>query len=61
MIRLRLYALPEDNAAAVTRLADLFEILDDSGDRIPRGASALRFRYLTVRAIPSTDQPQTRP
>ena len=48
MIRIRLYALPEDTAAAA-RLAEVFEILDDSGDRPPRGASALRFRYLTVR------------
>ena len=52
MIRLRLDALPEDNTAAVTRLAELFEILDDSGDRTPRGRSALRFRYLTVRPRP---------
>jgi hypothetical protein len=49
VIRIRLYALPEDNAAALTRLAELFEVLDDSGDRAPRGGGALRFRYLTVR------------
>ena len=50
MIRIRLHALPEDTAAAaVARLAEVFEILDDSGDRPPRGTSALRFRYLTVR------------
>ena len=55
MIKLRLYALPEDNAAAVTRLGELFEILDDSGDRIPRGASKLRFRYLTVRIAPPAE------
>jgi hypothetical protein len=48
----RLYALPEDTAAAVTRLAELFEILDDSGDRTPRGATRLRFRYLTMRIRP---------
>ena len=58
MIKLRLYALPEDNAAAVARLADLFEILDDSGDRTPRGASKLRFRYLTVR-IPQSANTRT--
>lgn len=49
MIRLRLHALPEDTAAAVARLAELFDILDDSGDRHPRGATRLRLRYLTVR------------
>jgi hypothetical protein len=50
MIRIRLHALPEDTAAAVTLLAEVFDILDDSGDRPPRRASALRLRYLTVRA-----------
>ncbi len=49
MIRIRLHALPKDTAAAVTRLAEVFDILDDSGDRHPRGTSALRLRYLTVR------------
>ncbi len=49
MIRLRLHALPKDTAAAVARLAEVFDILDDSGDRHPRGNSALRLRYLTVR------------
>jgi hypothetical protein len=48
VIRIRLYALPEDNAAALTRLAALFEVLEDSGDRNPRNGGALRFRYLTV-------------
>ena len=49
MIRLRLYALPEDTAAAVAALAEVFDVLEDSGDRVPRGRSRLRFRYLTVR------------
>ena len=49
MIRIRLHALPQDTAAAVTRIAEVFDILDDSGDRRPRGNSALRLRYLTVR------------
>ena len=49
MIKLRLYALPEDNAAAVDRLAEVFDVLEDSGDQVPRRRSALRFRYLTVR------------
>ncbi|HEV2345371.1 MAG TPA: hypothetical protein VGS97_14825 [Actinocrinis sp.] len=49
MIRVRLYALPEDNNAAVAALAEVFDVLDDSGDRAPRGPSRLRFRYLTVR------------
>ncbi len=57
MIRLRLHALPEDTAAAVVRLAEVFDILDDSGDRHPRGATRLRLRYLTVR-IPETDPPR---
>jgi hypothetical protein len=54
VIRIRLHALPEDTAAAVARLADLFDILDDSGNRAPRGASALRLRYLTVRIPPTS-------
>jgi hypothetical protein len=45
-------ALPEDTAAAVARLEELFEILDDCGDRPLRGTSKLRFRYLTVRIRP---------
>lgn len=49
MIRLRLYALPEDTAAVVAVLAEVFDVLDDSGDRPPRGGGKLRFRYLTVR------------
>lgn len=49
MIRIRLYALPEDNAAALARLAELFDVLDNSSDRAPRGGGALRLRYLTVR------------
>jgi hypothetical protein len=57
VIRLRLYALPGDNTAAVARLAEVFDVLEDSGDRAPRGASALRFRYLTVR-IPDPDPPR---
>lgn len=52
MIRLRLCALPEDNAATLVALADVFDVLDDSGDRAPRGTSKLRFRYLTVRIRP---------
>jgi hypothetical protein len=53
VIRIRLHALPEDTAAAVARLAELFDILDDSGDRAPRGVSALRLRYLIVRIPPA--------
>ena len=49
MIRVRLYALPEDTAAALATLAEVFDVLEDSGDRIPRGRTRLRFRYLTVR------------
>ena len=52
MIRLRLCALPDDNAAAVARLAALFDVLEDSGDRNPRTGGALRFRYLTIRIPP---------
>lgn len=52
MIRLRLYALPEDNAGAVTAFAEVFDVLEDSGDRTPRGRTSLRFRYLTVRIRP---------
>lgn len=52
MIKLRLHALPEDSAAAVARLEEVFEILEDSGDRTPRGPSRLRLRYLTVRIRP---------
>ena len=52
MIRLRLHALPQDTATAVTLLAEVFEILEDSGDRPARGGSALRLRYLTVRPKP---------
>lgn len=51
MIRIRLHALPADNADAVTELAKVFEILEDSGDVTPKkgpGPSRLRFRYLTV-------------
>jgi hypothetical protein len=49
VIQLRLYALPEDTAAAVGALAEVFDILEDSGDRTPRGATRLRLRYLAVR------------
>lgn len=55
MLRIRLYALPEDNTDAVTELARVFEILDDSGDIQPRGTTKLRFRYLTVRFLDSED------
>ncbi len=54
MLRVRLHALPDDNADAVAELAKLFEILDDSGDVTPRKngpdshPTRLRFRYLTV-------------
>jgi hypothetical protein len=51
VIRIRLHALPEDTARTAARLADLFEILEDSGDRPTRGASRMRLRYLTVRPI----------
>lgn len=49
MLRIRLYAMPEDNANAVAELARVFEVLEDSGDVAPRGSSKLRFRYLTLR------------
>jgi len=52
VINVRLYALPEDTAAAVARLEEVFEILEDSGDRTPRRPSKLRLRYLTVRIRP---------
>lgn len=52
MIRLRLHALPENNAAALAALANLFDVLDDSGDRTPRGTTRLRYRYLIVRIRP---------
>lgn len=48
-IRLRLHALPADNTEAIERLKLVFDILDDSGDRIPRSGGALRYRYLIVR------------
>lgn len=60
MIRIRLHALPEDTAAAVARLAALFDILDDSGDRPPRRGGSLRLRYLTVR-IPDPPHAPTAP
>ena len=60
MIRIRLYALPAGNAQAVARLAALFDVLEDSGDRAPRGPSALRFRYLTVR-IPDHSRGEAAP
>ncbi|HEV2343451.1 MAG TPA: hypothetical protein VGS97_05105 [Actinocrinis sp.] len=64
MIRLRLHALPEDTAA-VARLADVFDILDDSGDRHPRGASRLRLRSASPtparRATPPLQHPESDP
>lgn len=51
MLRIRLHALPEDNADAVAELARVFEVLEDSGDITPRGKTKLRFRYLTVRFL----------
>ena len=57
MIRIRLYAMPDDNAAALARIAALFEVLEDSGDRNPRTGGALRFRYLTVRIPPEPRGP----
>ena len=53
MLRVRLHALPDDNADAVAELAKFFEILEDSGDVTPRKntqerPTRLRFRYLTV-------------
>jgi hypothetical protein len=58
VIRIRLYALPEDTAAAVAALAEVFDVLEDCGDRAARGRTRLRFRYLTVRIRP--DHPATR-
>ena len=53
MLRVRLHALPDDNADAVAELAKVFEILEDSGDVTPRknsptGPTRLRFRYLIL-------------
>lgn len=51
MLRIRLHGLPEDTVKAVELLAQTFDILDDSGDQTPRGATKLRLRYLTVRTL----------
>jgi hypothetical protein len=50
VIRIRLHALPQDNADAVVELGKVFEILEDSGDVKPRknSTSKLRLRYLTL-------------
>lgn len=52
VIKIRLMALPEDAAAVVATLEQLFDVLDDSGDRRMRGGSKLRLRYLIVRHRP---------
>lgn len=51
MLCIRLHALPEDNAEVVAELTRVFEVLEDSGDITPRGATKLRFRYLIVRFL----------
>lgn len=61
MLRVRLHALPEDNAEAVAELAKVFELLEDSGDITPRKngpdrrPTRLRFRYLTVEFLDTQD------
>lgn len=61
MLRIRLYALPEDNADAVAELARVLEILEDSGDIEPKRSRVgstppkLRFRYLTARFLDPED------
>jgi len=45
-VQIRLYGTREENAAAVERLATLFDIVSDSGDRPPRGGGDRFFRYL---------------
>ncbi len=52
LVKVRLFAPPEETARAVTRLAEVFEILEDSGDRPARSSTALRLRYLTIRLRP---------
>lgn len=47
-MRIRLQGLPRENEHALDLIATLFEILDDSGDRVPRSRSHLRHRHLTV-------------
>lgn len=49
MLRVRLYGLPADNDEAVTELAKVFDLLDDSNNVEPRNLKTkLRFRYLTL-------------
>jgi len=49
MLRVRLYGLPADNDDAVTELAKVFDVLDDSTNVAPRNLKTkLRFRYLTL-------------
>jgi hypothetical protein len=49
MLRVRLYGLPTDNDDAVTELAKVFDVLDDSKNVEPRNLKTkLRFRYLTL-------------
>jgi len=49
MLRVRLYGLPADNDDAVTELAKVFDVLDDSKNVEPRERrTKLRFRYLTL-------------
>ncbi|WP_157436426.1 hypothetical protein [Actinospica robiniae] len=57
MIRIRLHALPQDNADAVAELGKVFEILEDSGDVTPRknSTSKLRLRYLTLAFLDAED------
>lgn len=49
MLRIRLYGLPTDNDDAVTELARVFDVLEDSKNVAPRDPrTKLRFRYLTL-------------
>jgi hypothetical protein len=49
MLRVRLYGLPADNDDAMTELAKVFDVLEDSKNVAPRDPrTKLRFRYLTL-------------
>ena len=54
MLRVRLYGLPADNDEALTELAKIFDVLDDSKNVEPRDRrTKLRFRYLTLAFLDS--------
>ena len=60
VVRVRLFAPPEQTARAAARLAEVFEILQDSGDRPARNAPTLRLRYLIVRLPTPADRAERR-